>query len=520
MRVTFVRHMLLIMIAWSAGDTLFAQSSKPQAPSKIEPGLDLAVKWKWWVCPSESKQWGMPLPEAPAPESSGSTAIASATPTAVRAESYDVKKGDAIITIAKKFDMTAAQLKQFNDLQSDLIRIGQVLRIPTIEQLQAMAPPPEPKKEVVNKNKSNNPTESTRPDLELESKNELEYVTLQVFLDLAMYSPGPIDGKPGATFLKISQLYQSNHEDAKYPDTMKAKADAAVPEPYTHYTLRREDFRFIQPVKTDPVAKPATDSGPTKKKKITKKTAVIPPPPPPTIDELVAAEFLGYGGPWEFVAERFHCDEAFLHQINPNIKTTPVTGTTFQVPNVIPFEIENALDAPLQPAADPQQPVTAAVVELSRLEISRASKIIAVMPLSSARPGLRGRGSWTVLDAIPQPRMATKRELREIPKIKPAPAGGDMPTATPVIEPMLEKEQYLAPGPNNPIGILWINLAKSRSTEPLPYGLHGTRIPAQMSTLQGIGGLRLTNWDIARAVRLMPKGTALQWNQPAMPKPY
>ena len=77
--------------------------------------------------------------------------------------------------------------------------------------------------------------------------------------------------------------------------------------------------------------------------------------------------------------------------------------------------------------------------------------------------------------------------------------------------PPLEKEQYLAPGPNNPVGILWINLAKAGSTDPLPYGLHGTSIPAQMGTLQGIGGLRLTNWDIARATRLIPAGTALQW---------
>jgi hypothetical protein len=29
--------------------------------------------------------------------------------------------------------------------------------------------------------------------------------------------------------------------------------------------------------------------------------------------------------------------------------------------------------------------------------------------------------------------------------------------------------------------------------------------------LEGIGGLRLTNWDIARATRLMPAGTTLQW---------
>jgi lipoprotein-anchoring transpeptidase ErfK/SrfK len=81
----------------------------------------------------------------------------------------------------------------------------------------------------------------------------------------------------------------------------------------------------------------------------------------------------------------------------------------------------------------------------------------------------------------------------------------------PVIAPPLEKEQYLAPGPNNPVGIIWINLAKGGSTEPLPYGLHGTGIPARMRTLEGIGGLRLANWDIARAARLLPAGTPLQW---------
>ena len=53
--------------------------------------------------------------------------------------------------------------------------------------------------------------------------------------------------------------------------------------------------------------------------------------------------------------------------------------------------------------------------------------------------------------------------------------------------------------------------SKGKNKEPLPYGLHGTSIPARMKSLEGIGGLRLTNWDIARAVRLMPAGTALQW---------
>jgi lipoprotein-anchoring transpeptidase ErfK/SrfK len=63
------------------------------------------------------------------------------------------------------------------------------------------------------------------------------------------------------------------------------------------------------------------------------------------------------------------------------------------------------------------------------------------------------------------------------------------------------------------VGILWINLAKSNSTEPLPYGLHGTSIPDQMNIEESIGGLRLTNWDIARAVRHLPSGTPLEWKQ-------
>jgi lipoprotein-anchoring transpeptidase ErfK/SrfK len=166
----------------------------------------------------------------------------------------------------------------------------------------------------------------------------------------------------------------------------------------------------------------------------------------------------------------------------------------------------------LQPAANPQKPVTAAVVELSRLEIFQGGKLVAVMPLASARPGLRGRNAWTILDAISRPRMATKQEPRDVTAANAATADA-VSIAAPAPVPPLEKEQYLAAGPNNPVGIIWINLAKSKSTEPLPYGLHGTSIPGKMTTLEGIGGLRLANWNIARAVRLLPPGTPLQWKQ-------
>ncbi len=507
-----MRLSLVLLLTLIADGSLFSQSvvNLWTAPSKVEPGLELAVNWKWWIAPPEKQEWGMPLPETLAPKTPG--ALEMATHPAVRPEIYEVKKGDAIIKIAKKFNMTAWQLKQFNDLKDDLIQIGQMLRIPTPGQLLTLIPPPpEPPTEVAGKTKADKavfvPEPALDPDPLGEIQRELDNLRLQVFLDREMFSPGVIDGKSGATFLKICEVYQRTRPDAANPGMLKAKAEAALKEPYTRYVLRADDFKFIKPPKGEPMVAKGKESTSARKKSY-KPDKAAPAAPPVTIDELVAADFLGYTSAWEFVAERFHCDEAFLHHINPHLKGVPVVGAEFQVPNVIPFEIEKALDAPLQPTADPQKPVTATVVLLSRLEISCDGKLIAVMPLTTARPGLRGRDKWTVLDAIPQPRMATKREPREIPSAPPASAGGG--SAAPAIEPPLEKEQYLAPGPNNPVGILWINLAKANSSDPLAYGLHGTSIPARMS-LHGIGGLRLTNWDIARAARLMPVGTVLQW---------
>ena len=518
---THMRLSLVLALSLIGCGGLFSQTVvKPSAASsKIEPGLEHAVAWKWWVVPSEKKEWGMPLPEALVPKPSGDPALDAAKLAIIRPENYEVKKGDAMIKIAKKFEMAVWQLKQANGLKDDLIHIGQVLRIPSPGELLTMVPPPpppDPKKEEAAKKKSNKAVvvaePSVDPDPGGELQRELDNVRLQVFLDREMFSSGPIDGKAGATFMKISEIYQRSHADAADPERLKIKAEGAIAEPYIRYTLRADDFKFIKPPKSEPSVPGSKNPSPTKKKNTPANKATPAPTPTLTIDEQMTADFLGYTSAWEFVAERFHCDEAFLQHINQAIKGVPVVGTEFQVPNVIPFEIEKLLEQPLQPVANPEKPVTAAVVLLTRLEISCEGKLIAVMPLNTARPGLRGRGSWIVLDAIPQPRMATKREPREIPKEAPTPAGGAIATDQPVsAEPPLEKEQYLAPGPNNPVGVLWINLAKSRNTEPLPYGLHGTSIPAKMGRLEGIGGFRLTNWDIARASRLIPPGTTLQW---------
>jgi LysM repeat protein len=475
---------------------------KPAALKRIEPGLEEAVKWEWHVAPSDDKDWGFKLPEPTSTPTPPGTVLPQSEN---RPTLYEVHRGDALILIGKKFGMTVSEIKAFNGLKDDKIRAGQMLKIPTLAELRAMTPP-------AKKHKS---AETPDSKLSPEAGIELDKLRLQIFLDREQFSAGPIVGEPGQNFTRILLLYQSTHADAKDDAALGAKAQAAVADVFTHYKLKAEDFRFIAPPRAATVAaKPTPVSGHARPRRLPARPpgiAVVPP----TYNQLTAMSMLAYRTPWEFVAERFHCQESYLHTLNDKIPATPAIGAEFRVPNVVPFEIEKALDEPLQPQADPNNPVTAAVIGLSQLNIYKGGALIAALPMSPARPGLHGRNFWTILDVIPRPRLATLQKERQT---QPQKVGSTFASTSP--EPaaspstaVLTSEQYLAAGPRNPVGILWINLAKSNSTEPLAYGLHGTSIPDQMNIEESIGGLRLTNWDIARAVRQLPMGTPLEWKK-------
>ena len=492
----------------------------PLHAQNVQAGLEAAVKWKWWALPSEEKDWGFPLllPIQPAATAQpNGQAIEKKEPllqvaTSIAPGNYEVKHGDALAIIARKSGVPVAQLKRFNALAKDTIQIGQILKIPTPAESMALAPPaPVPKPSLptlappVTKKRQKSPVKAA-------PEPEMDYVAeatlLQVFLDRENFSSGPLDGIDSTALQTLSAVYRSLHEEVQTPEALRTKAAAVVGEPFTAYKLKRSDFRFIAPPK--PASRPVVSYS---KKGAAKAVPVPTAPSRPTLtyEEILAAKYSAYRTPWEFVSERFHCDESFLRSLNPNIKTAPTADTDFKVPNVTPFEIEKCFESPLRPKADPATPVSAAVVDLSRLEIYKGGKLVAIMPLSRARPGLRGRGSWTILDAIAGPRLATRQEPTATPKVTAepgmaAPSPESAPTAS-----LLAAEQTIAAGPRNPVGVYWINLAKASSATPLPYGLHGTGMPSRMKTQESLGGLRLTNWDIARAVRMLPEGTVLVW---------
>ncbi|MEW4448138.1 L,D-transpeptidase family protein [Qipengyuania sp. JC766] len=59
----------------------------------------------------------------------------------------------------------------------------------------------------------------------------------------------------------------------------------------------------------------------------------------------------------------------------------------------------------------------------------------------------------------------------------------------------------LPPGPNSPVGVVWIDLSKEH------YGIHGTPDPETIGRAQSSGCVRLTNWDAARLSQMVDSET-------------
>ncbi len=63
------------------------------------------------------------------------------------------------------------------------------------------------------------------------------------------------------------------------------------------------------------------------------------------------------------------------------------------------------------------------------------------------------------------------------------------------------EKQQLPPGPNGPVGVVWIDLSKEH------YGIHGTPEPETIGRTRSHGCVRLTNWDAARLAEMVSQST-------------
>ncbi len=296
---------------------------------------------------------------------------------------------------------------------------------------------------------------------------------LQVALDRAHFPVGGDDGHVGGKTLKALHAFQQTHglsvSDAPDQATWTALASPHLQAQATvTYTITPEDAAgpFVERIPNDPA-----DQG--------------------------KLEALGYRSLTEMLAERFHESPALLHLLNP--RTPIAAGRTITVPNVDPLVPPQGSGRRREADMNGNGAAQAAEVVVAKdtndlVAPDANGAVIFYAPVSSgSEHDPLPIGDWTVRGVYLNPRFFYNPEL----------FWDADPSHT---------RTRIAPGPNNPVGFIWIDLDRPH------YGLHGTPEPAMVGVTQSHGCVRLTNWDAVTLAAMVREGTRVSF-RPTLPEP-
>jgi lipoprotein-anchoring transpeptidase ErfK/SrfK len=193
-------------------------------------------------------------------------------------------------------------------------------------------------------------------------------------------------------------------------------------------------------------------------------------PVPEDMMEKAKLPALSYSSALEALAEKYRASPALLKKLNPG-SAFDRAGEEILAPNVI--------------VAAPEKASSVAVSKSRRsvVALDAAGKILSRYPATSgSEHDPLPIGRWKIQGVGHDPPFHYNPELFWDAK------GSDGKTVIP-------------PGPNNPVGVAWIDLSKPH------YGIHGSPEPSQIGKTQSHGCIRLTNWDVAELSRMVGPGT-------------
>ncbi len=296
-----------------------------------------------------------------------------------------------------------------------------------------------------------------------------QVVRLQVFLDRAGFSPGRIDGDYGEFTFKALDLYRQAHGGglltrARDPGSIEAPdvsdLNLAALEPlYTTYTVTTEDLAHIGNLPQDVEAQSKLKSMP-------------------------------YRSGAEAISEKFHTDIDFLEQLNRGKTANIQAGDILRVPNVEPFELASVKQ--LQTEAGVVQTTTAKQTSVridtntNMLTLYKEGKLAAAYPVTLGSALTETPlGNWTVSGISTMPNFRHDKSMLQHGQRS-------------------DEFHMLPPGPNNPVGVVWIQLNKKG------IGIHGTSAPDTIGRSESAGCIRLANWDVVRLARQLQNGVSVE----------
>jgi len=329
------------------------------------------------------------------------------------------------------------------------------------------------------------------------SKADVEIATrLQIFLDRANFSPGKLDGHYGDFTWKALALYRLSRGEQPQQPPAKGKTKGNVAPDINGLDLASVGAVLVS-------------------YSVTEADIQSVGPSPSSVSEQAKLKFLPYHDAAEAIAEKFHSDVHFLEQLNPGKMKTLKVGDQLSVPNVEPFElasvkdIKPGSDVPSQAANDIEDqpdaqsqnanknnepkthqsaapPVAVKIdTKTNMLEVHEGDKLIATYPVTIGSADTASPiGEWKVSRITKMPTFRWDKEMLQHGK-----RSGNF--------------HLLPPGPNNPVGVIWIALSKKG------IGIHGTNDPDSIGRSASHGCVRLANWDVVRLATKIKSGDAV-----------